>query len=635
MASVNDILKIAKSVNPAAKAGMDLITSGIYNSIEIVALVVELESAYGIRISPRHIDADHFNRLESIAELVNMYLEEKSAGRKVKEITLDPSVLAEIGQLESAEQNVSVSSVKVETSFAGVAQQADVGADDFRLPAEDASVLDFVTNAAAQAPEKVAVSDQNGNRLTYAELLNQSQAVGTYLAEKFGCTKQPFMVVSRRNVRSIVMVLGVLWSGNYYIPVDEELPFEQLEKLLELARPEAVLWHYNARHDEIFDLDADVNIYDDMIEIEPDADALTAVQAELGYDDPLFGVFTSGTMGRRKCVVKSRGAMAEFIRGFAQKFGFTHRDVLGSKLALMFDAFTKDLYTTLYCGATLHIMPMGNVMPSDDAAFVQAAGVTAVVWTPSLLRSFVQLHILEEFDLPSLKKVLFVGEALPAKYLNAWMQHKPDALYVNLYGTTEMTGNCLYQVIDAPVATEVVPLRDVFPGYEVFLEDESGKRITAAGTVGELCAASRMLCTAQLGEEMAPEHFPKDAAGNRYYRTGDMARLEADGTLVFTARKDAYFKHAGYRISPDEIEEPFSELPCVELAVCCYDTEHGKITLFWQGDEGQTDALYARAKEALQPYQQPGAYVHMDALPLNRSGKVDRAALSRMLRESN
>lgn len=628
MVTAEEILRIAREIKPAVKKDDTLITSGMYNSIEMVSFVVKLEAEYGVRISPMDINARHFNTVGAIAKLVEMYLndEERQESSKIV-VNIHPEELAEDARDEESSGNGSTTaSLSVGRSFQGIIKPespAEKGIEDFRYPEETEHILDFLTNSASQVPEKDAVIDAYGNVLSFSVLLEQSQAVGTYLQNKYGCTGRPFVVIGQRNVKSIVMFLGVAWSGNYYIPLDGQLPFGRIEEMVSAIEPEAVLWNFHAGSEEILDLDADVEIFDEMLAAAPNKKLLKSIQKGITGDTPLFGVYTSGTTEHEKCVLKSHGAMASFIRRYVSLFGFSHGDVLGSKLSLMFDAVTKDIYTMLYCGAKMYIMPVGNVLPVDDAAFIEAAGITAAVWSPSLLRVFKDLHILESFRMPTLKKVLFVGEELQAKCMNYWLEKKPDALYVNLYGTTEMTGNCLYKIIKEPVLSEVVPLSEVFPGYEVFLLDEEEQDIKESGSVGELCVAGELLCS---GLQLLPH------GSSLVYHTGDMMRLDGDGSYVFAAREGFYFKHFGYRINPGEIEACLEKTEFVEIAVCVYDDANSRIVLFWQGDAEKEEELSAFAARELPSYMVPGRYVHVQDMPLNRNGKVDRAELVRRLR---
>lgn len=633
MVSKSEVFQVIKKVNPYVKENDSLITSGIYNSIEIVSLVVELEDVFAIRISPMDIDVEHFNTIEAITGLVNYYLngydhEETVSGL---EDAVNLQFDLDLSNLNANTEKLVVESSELDFNMLSAGKSEVVMRSDdgtMQKPENSKTVLDFLVNAAAAVPNKVAVTDEFGSEMTFQELLDQSQSIGTYIHENYGCTNRPFVVLEKRDINSIVMFLGVLWSGNYYIAVDDNYDDEMIEAYLQICSPEGVLWEFDVKNDRIFDLVVDVNLFDDMIFTEANEEELQSIQAEVSGEDPMYGVFTSGTTGMPKCIMKSHKAMVEFIENYVSLFGFTQSDILGSKMSLMFDAITKDIFTTLYCGAKMILMPTGMVLPPQDAVLIEKEQITSVLFTPSLLRNFEKLHVLENFKMPTLKRVLFVGEALPAKYMNYWRKFRPDLCYVNLYGTSEMTGNCLYKVITSDVTEEVVPLDSVFPGYEVFLLDEEGREVTEEGMTGEICVGGAMLYQTQLStyeaENKIVENPLKDKKSEVIYKTGDLVKIGKDNNLSFVSRKDFGFKHAGYRMTAGEIENMINQCDVVKETACFYDTMKSEIILAWTGDLAREQDLYDFANSKLPVHMLPGRYVHFEEFPLNVNGKIDK-----------
>jgi acyl-coenzyme A synthetase/AMP-(fatty) acid ligase len=426
------------------------------------------------------------------------------------------------------------------------------------------------------------------------------------------------------------MFLGVLWSGNYYVALDESFETERLTQMVDTVNPVGILWYFNPKNYNMASIATD--LYDDMELTQPDKMFLQSISENCEYQTPLYGVFTSGTTGNPKCIVKSHGAMVEFITNYVKLFGFRHDDILGSKLSLMFDAITKDLYTTLYCGCTMHIMARGNTLPSDDAAYMVRNRITSVVWTPSLLINFCKMHLLEKIKFNALRRVLFVGEALPTKYMNYWVNYCPNVKFVNLYGTSEMTGNCLYGEVNAQITSEVVPLNQQFPGYHVWMIDDEGDRITTPQSKGEIVVSGKLLCLEQLGTSTAQGKFIEtvDEEGNncRAYITGDIVKIDENGNYSFLGRSDYRFKHAGYRIEPGEIEEIMTRCDCIEECVVLYDPVRMRIDLFWTGDQTKQEQVVIFAQEKLQKHMLPGKYIYLEEFPMNSNGKISRAGLN-------
>lgn len=628
-----EVLKILREVNPAINANTDLISSGDYNSIEVVTMIAMLEDAFDREIDIRLIDEKHFNNVSSITRLLNRSADFREYKQEEYVISVEPE--SDTSELTG---DTHFREYKLEDYVLPVEPESDtpeVAENVYDYPDKDSTIFEWIEHSAKEAGNKTALCDYYGNAMTFQEVLDKSQAVGTYLHQKYECSGKPFIVCVRRNVKSLIMFLGVIWSGNYYVALDETLEETSLKQMISTVNPMGILWHYNPVNYNMDSIEAD--LYDDMELTAPDHGFLKTVKENYKYHAPLYGVFTSGTTGTPKCIVKSHGAMVEFITKYVGLFGFAHDDVLGSKLSLMFDAVTKDLYTALYCGCTMHIMARGNVLPTDDAAYIVRNRITSAVWTPSLLINFCKMHILENVHIKSLRRILFVGEALPAKYMNYWLKYCPDVKFVNLYGTSEMTGNCLYGVVDAPVDNNVVPLNKIFPGYDVFIIDGEERRVSDPDAAGEIAVSGDMLCIDQLGSSIDPGKFTeiRDKEGNahRAYKTGDIVKTDRTGSYIFLGRGDYRFKHAGYRIEPGEIEEIIMRCQWVDECVALYDHIKMRIILFWTGDIQKQHLLITYAQEKLPRHMLPGRYINLEEFPLNVNGKINRAGLVRQITE--
>lgn len=628
-----DVLKILKEINPAIRANTDLISSGDYNSIEVVTMIAMLEDAFDREIDIRLIDEKHFNNVSSITKLLNRSTDFREYKQENYFITVDPE-----NDISKLNGSTNFREYKLEDYLTPVEPEGDISeamADNYNYPGKNSTIFEWMEHSAKEAGNKIALCDYYGNTMTFQEVLDKSQAVGTYLHEKYGCFGKPFIVCVRRNVKSLILFLGVIWSGNYYVALDETLEEANLKQMISTVNPMGILWHYNPANYNMDSIEAD--LYDDMESTAPDYGFLETVKGNYEYHTPLYGVFTSGTTGTPKCIIKSHGAMIDFITEYVGLFGFAHDDILGSKLSLMFDAITKDLYTSLYCGCTMHIMARGNVLPTDDAAYIIRNRITAAVWTPSLLINFCKMHILENMQMGSLRKILFVGEALPAKYMNYWLKYCPNIKFVNLYGTSEMTGNCLYGVVDTVTDHNVVPLNQIFPGYHVFVIDEEERSVSLSGATGEIAVSGDMLYMDQLGSAIDPGKFTelRDKEGNRHraYKTGDIVKTDEEGNYIFLGRSDYRFKHAGYRIEPGEIEEIIMRCEWVDECVVLYDHIKMRIVLFWTGDIQKLQLVTAYTQEKLPRHMLPGKYIHLKEFPLNANGKINRIELNRQITE--
>ena len=220
---------------------------------------------------------------------------------------------------------------------------------------------------------------------------------------------------------------------------------------------------------------------------------------------------------------------------------------------------------------------------------------------------------------------------MPVKMLNVWRQYLPDAMYVNLYGPTEITCNCMYYIVDREFDnTEKLPLGRAFENERILVLNDEDKEVSA-GETGEICVAGTCV---GLGYYNNPERtassFVQNPLNDSYpeiiYRTGDMAELKEDGLYYFAARKDFQIKHMGHRIELEEIETHLQAIDGVQRACCLFDEEKNKIVACYQGTLEKNEIIN-RLKLSLPKYMIPTVYNQLDEMPLTKNGKIDRDRL--------
>ena len=225
---------------------------------------------------------------------------------------------------------------------------------------------------------------------------------------------------------------------------------------------------------------------------------------------------------------------------------------------------------------------------------------------------------------------------MPIKHLNLWRKYLPNAMYVNLYGPTEITCNCTYYIVNREFQPgEVLPVGNPFPNETVFLLDEEDKEISQPGQEGEICVSGAGLA---LGYYRNPQQTEKVFVQNplnpcypeRIYRTGDLGYYGEDGKLYFSSRKDFQIKHMGHRIELGEIEAAMEKVEEVVRACCIFDSESKKILAFYEGDiEKRT--LKRQMGERIPTFMLPNRFFQVMHMPLTPNGKIDRKALIKSL----
>ncbi|MEG0091760.1 MAG: AMP-binding protein, partial [Oscillospiraceae bacterium] len=255
-----------------------------------------------------------------------------------------------------------------------------------------------------------------------------------------------------------------------------------------------------------------------------------------------------------------------------------------------------------------------------------------LIWAVSALCFVTTMNGLEYKTPDTLNKIMFSGEVMPIKHLNKWRKFVHKASYVNLYGPTEITCNCMYYILDRDFTEEEsLPLGVNFANEKVFLLGEKDEQITQVGTLGEICVSGTALSLGYFGDmEKTDKVFVQNPLNKFYneqiYRTGDLARYGEDGNLYYVTRKDFQIKHMGHRIELGEIETAINSVEGVNRTCCVYLEEKQKILAFYDGGADKKQ-ITAAIKTTLPAFMLPNVFVKLDTLPMTKNGKIDRAKL--------
>lgn len=512
---------------------------------------------------------------------------------------------------------------------------------------EKLNILWSLEQTAEKYADRVAVSDVN-QELTWKELVKKAQVIGAELSEKVQ-PGNPVPVLLEKSSETLAVMLGIVYAGCFYVPVNPMNPTERLRKIMEKLDPEVIISDEKGKEQ----LAAVGNGLENKV-MGPEAlktatgtelseeqySRLEQIQGQWKETDVLYGIFTSGSTGTPKAIVVSHGAASRFIRHFTEIFEITSEDVIGNQAPFDFDVSVKDIYSSIMTGAQLVLIPKEYFStPPRLLDYLCDKKVTNLTWAVSALTLVSALKGLNYRVPESVKRVMFSGEAMPAKQLRIWQEKLPEAKFVNLYGPTEITCNCTYFPIERQYEdSEKIPAGKAFPGRRVILVDEEGKQVTEPGVQGEICSAGESLANGYYKEpEQTAEKFvlyPVDGTEQRMYRTGDLGSYDEEGNIVFAGRKDFQIKHMGYRIEPGEIEAAIGALPEIHACVCIYLETTDEILLFYQGKIKQ-EALSAAVSGKLPAYMRPNKFIRIRQMPYNSNGKVDRKLLKTNYLEEN
>lgn len=500
------------------------------------------------------------------------------------------------------------------------------------------NILSFLEESAKAYPDKTAFSDEQAC-LTYRELLSLSRRIGSRLGELV-MPRSPIPVMAEKNVYAIASFTGIISAGCFYVYLDSSQPGARLNQILDTLQADYMIADkHSLENAGDISFSGEILMLDELKELPEEAEdpqLLASIRNQALDTDPLYGIFTSGSTGVPKGVVVGHRSVIDFISHFTEMFHLTASDVIGNQAPFDFDVSVKDIYSTLKTGATMEIIPKRLFsIPTGLLDYLCDRKITTATWAVSALCIITTLKGFTYRVPTHLNKILFSGEVMPVKHLNAWINHLPKALFVNLYGPTEITCNCAYYVVRGELEPgSRLPIGIPFPNEKVFLLDDQSHLVTKPGISGEICVAGSSLA---LGYYRNPEQtaasFVQNPLNSAYpetiYRTGDLGCYGEDGLLYFMSRKDFQIKHMGHRIELGEIESAMEAVVGVDRAVCIFQEEKNKILAFYEGYPDKR-AIIADLGTRLPRYMIPNIFKNLSGLPLTKNGKVDRQALRRL-----
>lgn len=500
---------------------------------------------------------------------------------------------------------------------------------------------------AALRPDAIAVVYEN-QELSYAELNERANRLARMMISEGVGPEQFVALALPRSLEMAVGLLAVLKAGAAYLPLDPDYPADRIAFMLKDAQPAFIMTNTKAAN-HIPPVENVPKIVLDDPEL---AEKLNTYPAEnpknkdrtqpLSPLNTAYVIYTSGSTGVPKGVMIPHQNVTRLFAATEHWFRFSSDDIWTMFHSYAFDFSVWEIWGPLLHGGRLVIVPH-HVSRSPEAflRLLVKEGVTVLNQTPSAFYQFMQAER-EQPDLGqalSLRYVIFGGEALELSRLEDWYNRHPEnrPQLINMYGITETTVHVSYIELDRSMAALRANslIGCGIPDLGVYVLDERLQPVPP-GVAGELYVSGAGLARGYLGRPgLTSERFiadPFGPPGTRMYRTGDVARLRANGSLDYVGRADHQVKIRGFRIELGEIEAALVQHPQLEdAAVIVREDQPGdkRLAAYVIPSEETFDTAELRkyAAERLPDYMVPAAFVTMKELPLTPNGKLDRKAL--------
>ncbi|TPM36094.1 non-ribosomal peptide synthetase [Mesorhizobium sp. B2-3-4] len=479
-------------------------------------------------------------------------------------------------------------------------------------------------------PDRVAVIA--GERvMTYGELRRRALAVAHELARR-GVRRGELVAVSMmKGWEQVAAVLGILYAGAAYVPIDPELP-EERRNLLFSGSGAAIVLTQRALNASLawpariagISVDGLGEATSDMTVGEP------GTTADLAYV-----IFTSGSTGTPKGVMIDHRGAANTIADLNARFTVGPEDKVLALSSLSFDLSVYDIFGMLAVGATIVMPDAGRAKEASHwRELTRRHGVTIWNSVPALMQLAVEgTH---GAIMPSLRLVMLSGDWIPLNLPERIRPAAPAALLYSLGGATEASiWSILYPIGEIDREWRSIPYGHAMDHQSIHVLD-ADLMVCPPWVPGDLYIGGIGVALGYWRDEAktSASFITHPGTGERLYRTGDLGRYLGDGEIEFLGRKDFQVKIQGYRVECAEVEAallagPEIEATVVSAAADSAGTRHLVAYVVAKPDRKELDiaALRERLRTTLPAYMVPAFFVTLDRLPLSDNGKVVRAAL--------
>lgn len=497
------------------------------------------------------------------------------------------------------------------------------------------SVLDILEAIAGKYPDKTVCID-SAEQLTYSQLTRKAKIIGYALSQELKARQKPVVLFLEKSCKCLTAMLGALYSGNIYVPMDTKTPLERLKSILSTLDTDCILT--SAKDKRLLDkigYTGEAYLYETLMEDYQDRDGsavLAQVRDGMLDTDLMYILFTSGSTGVPKGVAIRNRSVLDYIDAYVSQVGITERDVVGNQAPFYNDMSIRDIFMSIAVGGTVCIIPQTYFMsPKKLLEYMRDNQVTYTCWAPTAYGIVSQFDGLAKVRPDKLHKMLYSGEVMPIPVLAYWKNYYPNADFYQLYGPTEITGVCLFHKITKAYRTdEKIPLGRPFQNTGILLLDGDDREVTPSQveTPGEICVYGTCLAAGYYNNpEKTREAFVQNPLTPLYpnlmYRTGDLAKWDKDGNLIFISRKDYQIKHLGRRIELGEIEAAMQALEEIKLCCCVHNREKDELVLYYVGDLDAREIML-RVRDTLPKHMIPTVYHKEDTLPVLSNGKLNR-----------
>jgi len=422
------------------------------------------------------------------------------------------------------------------------------------------TIIDLLESAAAMNSELPAVVSEEGV-LTFNQVAERSYQIAGFIRAEL---KDEYIIICQKRSHAMILnLLGVLKSGNTYVPVDPTTPIKRIDQIIGQVQPALIIT--DQKYQDKFS-HYDHVISSEQLIVNSEKLPLKPLRFKPAAKSVAYLIFTSGSGGVPKGVPISHGSLWNKIANFNPQLSFTtaHRCMLLASIA--FDASIGQMFLPLTTGGSLHLIDFEKQKdPTLLWEYIREYKINVLYTIPSLMEAMLETPL--NIGLVHFDYILLGAEPFHTSLFERIMNRLNVEVVVNMYGPTEITVNATMFVTSGHQAIEgrLMPIGHALPGYVVNILDEQ-QQVLKQGQKGEIAITGDGLSP---GYFNAPDltarkfvYIDMNGRKRRSYLTGDIGVLNERGELDFIGRKDRQGKINGHRIELEEIESCLQNHPC-------------------------------------------------------------------------
>lgn len=462
---------------------------------------------------------------------------------------------------------------------------------------------------------------------SYSELAQSISNIRSIIKEKTNENEKIIGLITNDDLETYAAILALWFEGKAYVPLNPNVPNERNQKIINEA---GIITIIDSSELTVF---ANFNTIESK---KIKTVSLNLNPTESADNNLVYLLFTSGTTGKPKGVPISKENLEGFLSAFWHlNYDITEEDRFLQMFELTFDLSVMSFLIPLLSGSCIYLVPKDKIKYSYIIELMEEQELTVALMVPSML--YYLRPYFDEIDLPKMKYSLFCGEALSLDITQEWSKCLPNSKITNVYGPTEDTIFCTFydykKLEPNKTYNGILSIgKSMLNNYSIIVDENNA--ILSAGKIGELCLGGVQLSSGYWkNEEKNQESFFYTNYNNRherFYKTGDLCKIDEFGDLLYLGRMDFQIKIQGYRVELSEIEyyakEFLSKINVVVLTIIDH-LGNNEVGMVIESKKFDSKELLEFLKLKLPYYMVPKKVNFIDNFPLNSNGKIDRKEL--------